>query len=83
MSELDDVKAILIEIRDGQRRALEEQEKHVALAREQLDRAKTQVEESLALQRESVAKQKLIMRVALPGIALCAVAIIYVIGRYF
>ena len=83
MSELDDVKAILSEIRDNQRRALEQQEKQVALASEQLDRAKTQVEESLRLQREAIAKQRTIMRFALPGIALCIFAIIYLIVRYF
>lgn len=83
MSELDEIKSILVEIRNGQKKSIEEQEKQVALAREQLNRARTQVDESLALQRESVAKQKLIIRVALPAIGLCIVAIIYLIGRYF
>lgn len=82
MSDLDEVKAILTEIRDDQKRSLGEQEKQVALAREQLDRARNQVEESLTLQREAVAKQKLIMRVALPAIGLCILAIIYLIVRF-
>ena len=83
MSELDEVKAILTEIRDDQKTSLEEQKKQVSLAQEQLDRARNQVEESLALQREAVSKQKIIIRVALPAIALCSLAIIYLIARYF
>ena len=83
MSDLDEVKTILFDIRDNQKRALEQQEKQVALATEQLDRAKTQVEESLRLQREAIAKQRTVTRFALPGIALCMFAIVYLIVRYF
>jgi hypothetical protein len=83
MSEQQDVREILVEIRDNQRKSLDIQEKHVALAREQLDRAKSQVEESLALQREAVAKQQLVMRMGLPAIALCILVIVYLVIRYF
>lgn len=83
MSELEGVREILVEIRDNQRKSLDIQEKHVALAREQLDRARNQVEESLALQREAIAKQQLVMRMGLPAIALCILLIAYLVVRYF
>jgi len=83
MSDSDELKQILVEIRDNQKKALEAQERQIALAAEQLDRARTQVAESLQLQREAIAKQKTIMRAALPGIALCIFAILYLIIRYF
>ena len=83
MSELDDIKTLLGEIRDNQQRALEQQAKQVSLAEQQLERARSQIEESLALQREAVAKQRTVMRWALPGIALCIAAILYLIIKYF
>ena len=83
MSELDDIKGILNEMRDNQKLALEQQATQVAMAREQLDRAKTQIEESLALQRDAVARQRTIGRIALPAILLCIGLIGYLIVRYF
>jgi len=83
MSEQDDIRAILSEIRDNQIRSLKNQEAHLALAQEQLERAKKQVQESIGLQREAIAKQRAITRVALPAIALCIVAILYLVLRYF
>lgn len=82
MSELEDITSLLVEIRDTQKQALEQQALHLALAREQLDRARTQVEESLAVQREAVARQKAAMRIALPLILFCIAAIVYLIWRY-
>lgn len=83
MDDLDTLRSLLLEIRDNQRTGLEQQAEQVALAREQADRAKRQIEESLALQREAIAKQRTIMRLAVPGIALCMAAILYLVFRYF
>ena len=82
MSELDEIRSILVEMRDDQRSSLEKQDEHIALAQQQLDRARTQVEESLDLQREAMAKQKTIIRIALPGVLACIALIIYLIVRY-
>jgi len=78
----DEVKALLVEIRDNQRRSLERQEEHLAIAREQVERANRQVTESIELQKVAIARAKQIARVALPGIALCIALVIYLIVKY-
>ena len=83
MSELEDIKQLLIEIRDNQQLSIEKQEEHIALAQQHLDRAKSQVEESIGLQREAIAKQRTITKIAVPGILACILAIVYLIVRYF
>jgi hypothetical protein len=83
MSDNEDIKSILTEILDNQRRALELHEAQLAIARDQLERSRQQIGESLALQREAIAKQRTVMRIAVPGIALCIAAILYLILRYF
>jgi hypothetical protein len=83
MSGLDEIKSILIEIRDNQKQSLEKQDEHIALAQQQLARSRAQVEESLNLQREAVAKQKFIAKFAVPAILLCIFAVIYLVVRYF
>jgi hypothetical protein len=83
MSELDEIKSILIEIRDNQKQSLGKQDEHIALAQQQLGRSRAQIEESLNLQREAIAKQKFITKFAVPAILLCIFAIIYLIARYF
>ena len=83
MSDLDEIKALLVDIRDQQKRALEQQTEQVGLAREQLERSQRQIEESIGLQREAVAKQRMVTRIAVPGIAACILAILYLVIRYF
>ena len=83
MSDLDDIHALLIDIRDNQKRALEHQERHLAIAQQQLDRSQRQVEESIDLQRQAVDRVKRVSRVALPGIVLCIALIAYLVVRYF
>jgi hypothetical protein len=70
------------EIRDNQRLALARQEEHLEVARQQLERSRGQVEESIRLQRAAVARVKSITRVALPGIVLCVALILYLMLRY-
>jgi t-SNARE complex subunit (syntaxin) len=83
MSELEDIKQLLVEIRDNQQRSIVKQDEHIALAQQHLERAKTQVEESIGLQREAIAKQRSITRIAVPGILACILAIVYLVVRYF
>jgi uncharacterized protein YdaT len=83
MSHDDEVKQLLIEIRDNQSEALRRQDEHLQIAREQLDRAKSQISESIDLQREAVAKARMVMRIAIPGILLCLALIVYLVVKYF
>ena len=83
MSEPDEVVALLTEIRDDQRRMIANQERQLAIAGEQLERTRLQVEESIGLQREAIAKQRLVTRIALPGILACIAAIAWLVFRYF
>lgn len=83
MSEQEETREILLEIRDNQLRAIENQEKHISLTQEQVERAKKQIEESINLQRQAMDKTRTIMRIAIPGIVLCLVAILYLILKYF
>jgi t-SNARE complex subunit (syntaxin) len=83
MSELEDIKQLLTEIRDNQQHSITKQEEHIALTQQHLDRAKSQVEESIGLQREAIAKQRTITRIAIPGILVCILAILYLLVRYF
>jgi len=82
MSDMDDLKTILVEIRDNQRRALEVQESQLALARDNLAQAGHRVEELLALQRQALSKVISVGRVAPPAIILCVLPIIYPVVRY-
>ena len=75
--------ALLTEIRDTQRKALANQEQHIELVREQLQRSKASIEESIGLQRLAISKQKAVTRIALPGVILCIVLIAYLVVRYF
>ncbi len=83
MSHDDDVKQLLIEIRDNQTESLRRQDEHLEIAREQLDRAKSQISESIDLQREAIAKTRMVTRIAFPGILICIVLILYLILKYF
>lgn len=82
MSADDDIKQLLIEIRDNQRLGLQRQEEQLAIAREQLERARSQVAESIELQKQAVDRFKTVSRIAIPGIVLCVALIIYLIARY-
>jgi len=54
-----------------------------ALAEELLARSRAQVEESIALQRTALARQKQVTWIAVPGILACIAAIAYLVLRYF
>ncbi len=67
--------ATLREMRDGQREALR-------LMEAQLEGSRTRVEESIALQRLAMRRQRVVTLVAVPGIVACIAAIAYLMYRY-
>jgi hypothetical protein len=83
VSDKDEIRDLLIEIRDNQRLSLQKQEEHLAVAREQIDRARRQVQDSIELQRQAIDRVKKVSRIAIPGIVLCVVLIAYLVVRYF
>ena len=83
MTENDELIQLLTEIRDNQRLSLQRQEEHLAIAREQVDRSRTQVAEAIGLQHQAIDRFKKISRVALPAIGLCVALILYLVIRYF
>lgn len=78
----DEIKSLLVEIRDNQRRSLERQEEHLAVAREQVERANQQVTESLALQNVALGRARQLARIVVPGILVCIGLVIYLIVKY-
>jgi hypothetical protein len=78
----DRITSLLGEIRDNQRQALEQQRAHLEIARSHFDQAKAQIAESLKLQREAVARTRIVIRVALPALLFCIAAIVYLWWRY-
>ena len=83
MSDRDDIRELLVEIRDNQRLSLQRQEEHLEIARKQIERSSTQVQESIELQRLAVDRVKKVSRIAIPGILLCVALIVYLLVKYF
>jgi t-SNARE complex subunit (syntaxin) len=83
MSDMEELRKLLVEIRDNQRLSLQRQEEHLEIARGQLERSRAQVEESIGLQRQAIERAKKVSRIAIPGIVFCIVLIVYLLVRYF
>ena len=83
MNREDEIRDLLIEIRDNQKLSLQRQEEHLEIAREQVERANKQVKESIELQKLAVTKAKQVARIAIPGIILCIALIMYLVVMYF
>ena len=83
MNQDDEIKDLLIEIRDNQKLSLQRQKEHLEIARQQVDRANRQVTESIELQKLAIAKARQVARIAIPGIILCIALIIYLVVVYF
>ena len=78
----DDELKQLVEIRDNQRLSLQKQEEHLEVARQQIERARTQVAESIELQKVAIERAKSVARIAIPGVLLCIALIVYLIVTY-
>ena len=83
MSHENEIKDLLIEIRDNQKLSLQRQEEHLEIARKQVERANKQVTESIELQKLAITKAKQVARIAIPGIILCIALIVYLVVMYF
>ena len=82
MGHEDELIQLLVEIRDNQRLSLQKQEEHLEVARQQIQRARTQVAESIELQKVAIERAKSVARIAIPGVLLCIVLIVYLIVTY-
>lgn len=75
--------SVLREIRDGQHEILAQLAAQRALAEQQLTRSREKVDESIALQKLALQRQRTITLIAVPGILACIAAIAYLVLRYF
>jgi len=82
MNDAEDIRQLLVEIRDNQRVSLQRQEEHLEIARKQIERSSGQVQESIELQRMAMDRVKKISRIAIPGILVCMFLIIYLMVKY-
>ena len=82
MGQIDELKQLLVEIRDNQRLSLQKQEEHLEVALQQIERARTQVAESIELQKVAIERAKSVARIAIPGVLLCIALIVYLIVKY-
>ena len=73
----------LREIRDGQREIVAALGAQRELVEEQVRSSRARVEESIALQREGLRRQRSVLVFALLGIVACIAAIAYLVLRYF
>ena len=73
---------LLERIEQNQAKALEAQERHLALAQAQLERSTQTVQESIALQRVAVARQAQVRNVALPLIAVLLLLLGYLLVKW-
>jgi len=83
MDDKEKIIELLTEIRDNQRLSLQRQEEHLQIAKDQMERSRSQVQESIQLQKLAIEKVKRVSRIAVPGIAFCIALIIYLLVRYF
>ena len=82
MNENEQVISLLTRIEENQRKALEAQEKHLAVAQAQLDRSNQTIQESIELQRTAVARQKQALWVVLPLVGILLLLLVYLLIRY-
>ena len=82
MSDNEEIRKLLVEIRENQRLSLQRQQEHLDIAREQIERSRGQIEQSLDMQRQAIAKFKSVSRIAFPAIIFCIALIVYLVVRY-
>ncbi|MDF2180663.1 hypothetical protein [Neptuniibacter sp. CAU 1671] len=83
MADNDAILDLLREIRDNQKQALARQEEHLAIAKEQIERTRLQMDTSIKLQQQAVQRFQKVSRIAIPGIVICVLMILYLLLRYF
>jgi len=83
MADNEAILDLLREIRDNQKQALTRQEEHLAIAKEQIERTRQQMDTSIKLQQQAVQRFQKVARIAVPGIVICVLMILYLLLRYF
>jgi hypothetical protein len=73
---------LLRRIEANQERALQAQEAHLTLAREQLAQSSQRVGESLELQRVAIARQAQVRNIVLPLIFVLLGLLVYVLAKW-
>jgi hypothetical protein len=82
MNDNEQIVSLLARIEENQRKALEAQEKHLALAQAQLDRSNQTIRESIELQRTAVARQKQALWFVLPIVGVLLLLLVYLLSKY-
>jgi beta-lactamase regulating signal transducer with metallopeptidase domain len=82
MSDNDQIISLLTRMEENQRKTLDTQERHLALAQAQLERSNRTIRESIELQRTSVARQKQALWVILPLVGILLVLLVYLVFKY-
>jgi hypothetical protein len=73
---------LLERIEQNQLKALQAQEKHLAVAQAQLERSNQSIQESLVLQRVAVARQAQVRNIALPLIVVLMLLLGYLLVKW-
>ena len=82
MEQHDEIIESLKRIEKNQQKALQLQEKHLALAQAQLERSNKSINESIELQRVSVARQGQVRNIALPLILVLLLLLGYLLIKW-
>jgi hypothetical protein len=82
MSDNDRILDVLARIEDNQRKALEAQQQHLQIAQAQLDRSNKTIQESVELQRASVARQVQIIRFVIPLTGILLLLLVYLLVKW-
>ena len=82
MEQHDQIIELLKRIEQNQEKALQAQEKHLALAQAQLERSSRNIDESVELQRVAVARQAQVRNIALPLIVVLLALLGYLLVKW-
>ena len=82
MEQHDKIIELLKRMEQNQEKALQAQEKHLALAQAQLERSNQSINESIGLQRTAVARQAQIRNVAFPLILILLLLLGYLMVKW-
>ena len=82
MEKHDEIIDLLKRIEQNQEKALQAQEKHLALAQAQLERSGKNITESIELQRVAVARAAQLRNIALPLILVLLALLVYLLIKW-
>ena len=82
MEQHDQIVELLKRIEQNQEKALQAQEKHLALAQAQFERSSKNISESIDLQRVAVARQAEVRNIALPLILILLALLGYLLVKW-